>query len=117
MDVDFRCLTVLKRLQQVDFERYEGSTYKTPGFDGLADVSQLTALNITRFTLQDADFQKLGGLTQLQILKCIAVSVTDTGLEYLGKMTQLQHLKIDVVGASHESYQKLQAKLPFCSFA
>lgn len=112
--INFSHLTSLRKLQQIDFT-HSACDYlqhlKVADFAALANVSQLTTLNMENI-VSDVDLQELGRLTQLQHLDFTYGDITDSGLEHLGAMTQLQTLQLRGNNKiTDEGIKKLQARL------
>ncbi len=83
-------LKALTGLKGLSLDRVEGNDV----LGQLKELTNLEALKVSSFTINDAGVAHLSGLTKLQDLNLHVTSVTDAGLVYLKGMKDLKDLDI-----------------------
>lgn len=78
----------------------------------MAQLNQLTKLNLERTTITDAGLSKLNGLTNLQYLNLNQTKVTTNGIKLLTDLKKLQALFIYRTGVKAEELPDLQTMFP-----
>ena len=80
----------------------------------MSQFSTLTALDLRKSTVQDADLLRLRNLTKLEVLRLSNTQITDDGLKHLAGMTSLKSIWLSNTNVTEEGIRELQASLGKC---
>ncbi|MCA9246171.1 MAG: hypothetical protein KDA42_03620, partial [Planctomycetales bacterium] len=86
----------------VDLDLSENSQLDDAGLAPLADMKQLTKLNLWRVAMTDEGAAHLAGLTRLEWLNLDNTQLTDAGLPYLAGMAKLSFLHLGSTSVSDD---------------
>jgi len=98
-------LVPLKKL--VDLDLSENSQLDDRGLASLAEMKQLTKLNLWRVAMSDAGAAHLARLTNLRWLNLDNTQLTDEGLTHLSAMSQLTFLHLGSTAVSDDGLSQL----------
>ena len=84
-----------------------GSALRDGDLAPIAELHDLTFLDLGRTTITDAGLAHLAGLSELQILSLAGTKITDKGLAHLAKLPSLETLDLEGMAINDQGLAEL----------